>query len=161
MGKFYFQSMVILMYYIFYNFSCFLVCLEVHVCLCHLLLKSPCCNKIYTCRLCHDESEKHEIDRHAVMSVVCQMCNTRQSVSIYCMWITFWWNKVFILLFKVASMTFKFIIKVTYLSDNFCLQCCIVYVQQLKLGYNLFVVWWLLLNVMRQSSCILVSVECC
>lgn len=29
-------------------------------------LVAPCCNKIYTCRLCHDEQEHHKIDRYQV-----------------------------------------------------------------------------------------------
>jgi RING finger/CHY zinc finger protein 1 len=45
---------------------------------------SPCCNKIYKCRLCHDASETHEINRHSVRYIVCQLCDTKQPVSNKC-----------------------------------------------------------------------------
>jgi len=45
-----------------------------------MFFKSPCCDKVYSCRLCHDENERHQIDRHAVMFIICQVCSTRQSV---------------------------------------------------------------------------------
>lgn len=49
---------------------------------CHLV--APCCNKIYTCRFCHNENETHEIDRHAVKEIVCAKCNQRQPVAAAC-----------------------------------------------------------------------------
>lgn len=45
---------------------------------------SPCCNKIYTCRLCHNDNEKHEINRFEIKEIVCSLCNTRQNVSNQC-----------------------------------------------------------------------------
>jgi RING finger/CHY zinc finger protein 1 len=35
---------------------------------------SPCCGKVYPCRLCHNDSEAHEIDRKKVVEVVCLVC---------------------------------------------------------------------------------------
>ena len=29
----------------------------------HNYIISPCCNKVYPCRLCHDTNENHKIDR--------------------------------------------------------------------------------------------------
>jgi RING finger/CHY zinc finger protein 1 len=54
---------------------------------------SPCCNEIFPCRLCHDEIKydniiddklKHKIDRFKISEVVCNNCNTKQSVKQYC-----------------------------------------------------------------------------
>ena len=40
---------------------------------------APCCDRVYTCRECHDEAEPdHEMDSKAVESMVCMECNTRQ-----------------------------------------------------------------------------------
>lgn len=50
----------------------------------HCAYVSPCCKKIYTCRVCHDENESHEIDRHAVTEIVCLQCHTRQHVARSC-----------------------------------------------------------------------------
>ena len=47
-------------------------------------LVAPCCDKEYVCRHCHNESEAHEMDRHAVKEVVCNECNNRQPVSQTC-----------------------------------------------------------------------------
>eukprot|EP00192_Tetraselmis_astigmatica_P000948 CAMPEP_0117679692 /NCGR_PEP_ID=MMETSP0804-20121206/17947_1 /TAXON_ID=1074897 /ORGANISM="Tetraselmis astigmatica, Strain CCMP880" /LENGTH=1249 /DNA_ID=CAMNT_0005489125 /DNA_START=485 /DNA_END=4234 /DNA_ORIENTATION=- len=41
-------------------------------------LVAPCCNKVYHCRLCHDEVENHKMDRYAVREMVCKICNVRQ-----------------------------------------------------------------------------------
>ena len=43
--------------------------------------QSPCCEKVYKCRLCHDEQENHTLDRYKVAEVQCLKCDTRQSVS--------------------------------------------------------------------------------
>ena len=50
---------------------------------------APCCNKIFSCRLCHDEyyenkKNEHKINRHAVEKVICKNCNLKQSVSNKC-----------------------------------------------------------------------------
>ena len=47
-------------------------------------LIAPCCDKEYVCRHCHNESEAHEMDRHAVKEVVCAACNEQQTVSNTC-----------------------------------------------------------------------------
>ncbi|RZF41385.1 hypothetical protein LSTR_LSTR000099 [Laodelphax striatellus] len=45
---------------------------------------TPCCNKVYTCRFCHDESEKHTLNRKEVTELVCSACSTRQKVQEKC-----------------------------------------------------------------------------
>lgn len=45
---------------------------------------SPCCNKIYTCRFCHNENETHEINRFEIKEIVCSKCDCRQVVSNEC-----------------------------------------------------------------------------
>uniref|UniRef100_H2Z9L1 RING finger and CHY zinc finger domain-containing protein 1 n=1 Tax=Ciona savignyi TaxID=51511 RepID=H2Z9L1_CIOSA len=49
------------------------------------LFVSPCCGKIYPCRLCHDEEiTSHSLDRHAVREIVCSECKERQLISKKC-----------------------------------------------------------------------------
>ena len=48
----------------------------------HVNFQSPCCNKIYPCRVCHDEKENHEIDRKSVTQVKCVKCQRLQKVMI-------------------------------------------------------------------------------
>lgn len=45
---------------------------------------SPCCSKVYPCRICHDDNEKHKINRHAVSEIICLVCDTRQPVNRNC-----------------------------------------------------------------------------
>lgn len=54
---------------------------------------SPCCNEIYSCRLCHDEEKydlthddkiKHKLDRFKINEIVCNTCNKKQQVKQYC-----------------------------------------------------------------------------
>lgn len=45
---------------------------------------SPCCGKIYACRLCHDDSEDHTLNRYEIREVVCNHCNVRQPASNQC-----------------------------------------------------------------------------
>ncbi len=47
----------------------------------YFVLQSPCCSKVYSCRLCHDEQESHRIDRHAITEIICRKCSIRQPVS--------------------------------------------------------------------------------
>ena len=43
---------------------------------------SPCCQKVFSCRLCHDEAiMDHSLDRHSVTCIVCSLCHTKQDVS--------------------------------------------------------------------------------
>ena len=37
-----------------------------------------CCNKVYPCRLCHDENEDHVMDRFDVEYMKCDFCHTFQ-----------------------------------------------------------------------------------
>lgn len=38
------------------------------------VIVSPCCGKIFGCRLCHNETETHEIDRKKISHIVCINC---------------------------------------------------------------------------------------
>ena len=47
---------------------------------------APCCGIIYPCRLCHNEGEKHEIDRTKIAFVECLVCgsDSRQPAASHC-----------------------------------------------------------------------------
>lgn len=45
---------------------------------------SPCCQQVFTCRLCHDEESDHNIDRHAIQSMICMHCNTLMPIGAVC-----------------------------------------------------------------------------
>jgi RING finger/CHY zinc finger protein 1 len=48
---------------------------------------APCCQRIYGCRICHDElSEPNhpDMNRFMVREVVCKNCHTQQAVSNQC-----------------------------------------------------------------------------
>ncbi|XP_061395714.1 uncharacterized protein LOC133331333 [Musca vetustissima] len=45
---------------------------------------TPCCNKFYKCRFCHDENESHHFDRKTLTELICTECNTRQKVQDRC-----------------------------------------------------------------------------
>eukprot|EP00095_Tigriopus_kingsejongensis_P002538 snap_masked-scaffold344_size201325-processed-gene-1.2 protein:Tk02538 transcript:snap_masked-scaffold344_size201325-processed-gene-1.2-mRNA-1 annotation:"hypothetical protein DAPPUDRAFT_190026" len=41
---------------------------------------TPCCQKTYRCRFCHDQREQHVLQREDVQELVCSTCATRQDV---------------------------------------------------------------------------------
>jgi RING finger/CHY zinc finger protein 1 len=43
-----------------------------------------CCNKVYPCRLCHNEKEDHLTDRHDIDFIKCVYCNCFQKVNRSC-----------------------------------------------------------------------------
>ncbi|KAH7676780.1 Zinc finger RING/FYVE/PHD-type protein [Dioscorea alata] len=45
-------------------------------------IRAPCCNKIFDCHHCHNEStsDGHELSRQDVQTVICLMCETEQPV---------------------------------------------------------------------------------
>lgn len=45
---------------------------------------SPCCNKYYSCRHCHNDNENHEIDRYSIKNVICNVCSIIQPISNKC-----------------------------------------------------------------------------
>ncbi|XP_064936013.1 E3 ubiquitin-protein ligase MIEL1-like [Musa acuminata AAA Group] len=49
-------------------------------------IRAPCCNEIFCCRHCHNESTKdrHEICRFDVQTVICVVCDTEQPVAQVC-----------------------------------------------------------------------------
>ena len=44
---------------------------------------APCCNRIYGCRICHDELSpcRQPMNRFMIQEIVCKNCNTRQRTS--------------------------------------------------------------------------------
>lgn len=46
--------------------------------------QTPCCQKVYTCRFCHDEKEDHTMNRKEVTELICTVCETRQPVQADC-----------------------------------------------------------------------------
>lgn len=48
------------------------------------VINSPCCQKIYPCRLCHDEQSDHEINRKLINTIICDLCKTEQKCSNEC-----------------------------------------------------------------------------
>jgi zinc finger protein-like protein len=47
-------------------------------------LVAPCCGKVFTCRLCHDDVSDHRLDRYAVREMECMHCGERQPVGSSC-----------------------------------------------------------------------------
>mmetsp|Transcript_20162 Transcript_20162/g.56175 ORF Transcript_20162/g.56175 Transcript_20162/m.56175 type:complete len:363 (-) Transcript_20162:453-1541(-) len=48
---------------------------------------APCCNRVFGCRICHDEMSPPghpPMNRFHVREVVCKLCNTRQAASNHC-----------------------------------------------------------------------------
>lgn len=51
---------------------------------------SPCCNKIYNCRLCHDEEYEndlnnfHKMNNSDTIKIICKNCDTMQEFNQYC-----------------------------------------------------------------------------
>lgn len=45
---------------------------------------APCCNKIFSCRICHDEDSTHKINRYNITHVICKNCETIQPIKQYC-----------------------------------------------------------------------------
>lgn len=48
------------------------------------MILSPCCNKWYSCRLCHDEDNDHKLDRKIISTIICKQCSTIQPQSNLC-----------------------------------------------------------------------------
>ncbi|XP_064605596.1 RING finger and CHY zinc finger domain-containing protein 1-like isoform X2 [Liolophura sinensis] len=47
-------------------------------------LIANCCKKVYICRVCHDEAENHQMNRHEVQEIKCLLCEKQQQVSGTC-----------------------------------------------------------------------------
>lgn len=47
-------------------------------------LRASCCNRLYSCRLCHDAAESHIMDRSSTTEILCMRCDTLQPVSNRC-----------------------------------------------------------------------------
>ena len=45
---------------------------------------SPCCDKTVNCRICHDESSDHELNRFEVSKISCNFCDKIQDISNKC-----------------------------------------------------------------------------
>tara|TARA_B100001094_G_C18160719_1_gene789145 strand:- start:378 stop:1262 length:885 start_codon:yes stop_codon:yes gene_type:complete len=48
------------------------------------MIFADCCDKFYSCRLCHDENEDHPIDRYKIKTIICKKCKTIQDKSNKC-----------------------------------------------------------------------------
>ena len=48
------------------------------------MILSPCCDKWYSCRLCHDQDNDHKLDRKKIETIICKKCKTIQSPSNIC-----------------------------------------------------------------------------
>ena len=48
------------------------------------MILASCCNKYYQCRICHDNSEDHKIDRFKTEFIVCKICDQKQECSNTC-----------------------------------------------------------------------------
>ncbi|XVF55549.1 hypothetical protein PTKIN_Ptkin06aG0044700 [Pterospermum kingtungense] len=56
-------------------------------------IRAPCCDEIFDCRHCHNESKnsielhplnRHEVPRHDIKRVKCSLCDTEQDVKQHC-----------------------------------------------------------------------------
>ncbi|KAF2539215.1 hypothetical protein F2Q68_00022423 [Brassica cretica] len=55
-------------------------------------IRAPCCNEVFPCRHCHNEStstlrniyDRHELVRQDVKQVICSVCDTEQPVAQVC-----------------------------------------------------------------------------
>lgn len=47
-------------------------------------VRAECCGKWYSCRLCHDEAEDHQVDRHIIRYMLCLYCQTAQTCAKAC-----------------------------------------------------------------------------
>ncbi|KAK9921045.1 hypothetical protein M0R45_029575 [Rubus argutus] len=54
---------------------------------------APCCDEVFDCRHCHNESKnslkvdpihRHDVPRHDLKRVICSLCNTEQDVQQHC-----------------------------------------------------------------------------
>lgn len=45
---------------------------------------SPCCNKFYSCRFCHDDAEDHQLNRYEIKTMKCLDCREIQPVQKEC-----------------------------------------------------------------------------
>lgn len=48
------------------------------------MILAPCCDKLFHCRLCHDEKSMHEINRREIKKIQCKKCFYLQDVKQYC-----------------------------------------------------------------------------
>ncbi|KAK7838529.1 e3 ubiquitin-protein ligase rzfp34 [Quercus suber] len=56
-------------------------------------IRAPCCDEIFDCRHCHNESknslevdpvDRHDVPRHDLKRVICSMCSTEQDIQQNC-----------------------------------------------------------------------------
>ncbi|XP_031351218.1 RING finger and CHY zinc finger domain-containing protein 1-like [Photinus pyralis] len=50
----------------------------------HCRIMAPCCNNVYPCHVCHDESEDHALIRTSISKLLCIACNTLQDAKKQC-----------------------------------------------------------------------------
>ena len=54
---------------------------NIAVCCCRCQVVAPCCERVYTCRHCHDEAEDHRLEQSHVVDMVCMQCGLRQAAA--------------------------------------------------------------------------------
>ncbi|CAM9778753.1 unnamed protein product [Chrysoparadoxa australica] len=47
-------------------------------------LRTPCCGRLFTCRLCHDQVMDHSMDRYQAKEMLCMHCGSLQPVAETC-----------------------------------------------------------------------------
>lgn len=45
---------------------------------------ATCCQKWFSCHICHNEVSDHPIDRHLIQNIKCLLCQTEQKSNLYC-----------------------------------------------------------------------------
>lgn len=96
----------------------------------YLYFQTPCCNKIYTCRFCHDENESHCVNRKDVTELVCTNCDTRQKVQAEC-------ENCSLRFGKVSQFCLKYV--VLWFLDDFM---CRLWGKEKILEFGFFHVWY-------------------
>ena len=46
-------------------------------------MRAPCCQRLFTCRLCHDQASDHKVDREEIKEMLCMRCGTLQPMHRY------------------------------------------------------------------------------
>lgn len=81
--------------------------------------QTPCCNKFYKCRYCHDENENHHFDRKTLNELICTECNTRQKVQEKCEFCGTQFGKVSVIYDFLFSKTHS----IFFVFQYTCLKC--------------------------------------
>ena len=47
-------------------------------------IKTNCCQKVFSCKICHDNSSDHKVKSSDITRIICNRCDTEQGVSNFC-----------------------------------------------------------------------------